>query len=487
MLSRQAAALAIGIFLSASSAFAERVVVLPFRGDPGEKLRAQVERTVRRTAKVQVVPPKSYAKAAKKRRLKWNRAVSPDGLAILSKDLRLDAAVAGTVRRNTFNVRILSPTGRLLWNKSLPLRRGLLSADHARRLAAAVGAAARPAPAPVEAPPEEVPPPPPPEPPAPPAEPPPPPPLPPPPAEPVAPVTPPSVEGPAPVEPKVDVAPEVEEPPRARAASRQEFRRFAPSLVRLSLLIPITWRSYCSRKGVQSCGESPGRESDVTFSSGVPWFGVGLGAEVFPFYDRSSWLSGLSASASYTRGFSVVKVESVNSTGTRDSLGEVSAAEHRFNLDLHGRHYFGNGTPLYYAGLRLGIEWHAFKPSGAAEWLPPSSRFTPGAGIEGGVWIKPWLAVEGAFSYLFSPTPGSREKAAYGNKVKSSGWAGELGARGDITGPVGYLLKLRYERFGDTYEPVAAGDPIPERWKTGEGGIAEESYFSITLGATLKL
>ncbi|MBS1154003.1 MAG: hypothetical protein H6Q89_5701 [Myxococcaceae bacterium] len=133
------------LLLYCAPAFAQRVVILEFEADRGNKLRSQVEKALKKANTVDLVPIARWKDLAGKKKLKGPQAMTPAAVGKVSRAAEVDAAVEGAIGEKFF-VRILDSTGQELWSKELPLKKGLLSADHAKKLAKAITAAAKTAP-----------------------------------------------------------------------------------------------------------------------------------------------------------------------------------------------------------------------------------------------------------------------------------------------------------------------------------------------------
>jgi hypothetical protein len=288
-MSRWGALHALALVLASQVAVAQqatkpRVVLLDFEGDRRDTVRSQLENALKKNKQLELVSSKQYASAAGKAGLKGAASRSPEGVAQVAPGLELDAVVTATVGR-TLTLRILSANGQELLTKSVKLQRGKLSASDARRLAASITTTAAKPPPPVEPPPE-----PPPAQPSEPAESSPPPTATPPASEPSTPPEtgkPPPAESTPPAEPPPAKPPPAEPPaestpPKTPAepleipkslddeshtstaafdeyATRQELeakdRHRHPPMIHVFLGGNTTWRRYCARPGVSSCGE----------------------------------------------------------------------------------------------------------------------------------------------------------------------------------------------------------------------------------------
>ncbi len=516
------AAFALGLLLMGQAAHAQRVVVLELSGDKRGRLRAQIENALKRAKVVQVVSLKEYKAAATKRKVRGAAAMRPSGVAKVSRTLRLDAAVDGAVG-SSFFVRILGPDGKEIWSKDLPVKRGLISADHARKLAKAIAAAAaqgaqtppssdgeeseeevpeQPTPTPTPVPPV---------------------------AE--APVPPPEVKPDAPTSlPTVDPG---EQTQKLSDAERERRRReemaeahteiapppvetmrdedleaetkkrvvVGPKYATVLVTAASTFRSYCSRPGVSSCAEfdriaDPSTRPQgeyLSFTPSAPYWGFQVAGELFPLAGmRTSFLRGLGVVGNYSRGFShtVVKVETISGeTPQRD----VISIDEGYQVMATYRYYFSFGsTPLIgFAGLRGGLLSRNFDvdPSAGAPLLG-SHRSFPAIGLDAAIPLASFIRFDLSALYFVNPRPGPDEIVAYGdpNTEGNKGATGQgLGIEGgftlpDLWGPLGVTTKVRWNRYQDRY--FGAG----QKWKvcndTQCGGVAEESYTSIHGGVT---
>lgn len=526
------------LLLTSRIALAERLAVSKLEGDKKDRLRAQVTAVLRKTRKVQVLPPPAYTMAAGKLKLRGAAAVSPEAVIRVSTKLKLDAVLAGTASASTFEARLFSWDGQEVWSAEYPLKRGLLPPKEAQKLARAVIAVVNQPPRPASKP----------EPPAP--------------SEPVAqaepepaPPAPETVEPagtPEPAAPVVATAP-TPEPSPAPPASRPEADRPAqtklepvaewaaldeeshtyttelagsaggfplardipegqgeaeqgatvegqfPARGRVLLGAVVTWRKYCARPGVASCVEYDARLPEnqtgdtASFEPRVPYVGIAADAELFPLAHRSSLLRGVGLTLNYQRSFVRTTVQITTPSGSTPER-EVYATDtayggmlaYRFFRDL-GR----TGTPMWgYIGLRLGALGRAFEVDEAVQSpLPVVHRFYPAVGLDLSVPLMRAVRIEGMGQFFLAPTPGVAlggdstgayvaEVRDYGQSVSSLGWAAELGLAGDIWGPVGYSARFRLERYVDRF----SGQGTRRGWITG--GIAEDTFSSIVVGAT---
>jgi outer membrane biosynthesis protein TonB len=536
---RWGVALALAVLLTSQIALAERVAVSTLEGDKNYRLRGQVTAALRKTRKVQVLPPAAYGMAAAKLRLRGPAAVSPEAVLRLSTKLKLDAVLTGSVG-TTFKARLMAWDGREIWAGEYPLKRGLLPPKEAQKLAQAVAVAVKAAnqPAPVSAP-EPV------------AQPTPEPTVRPPPesqavaqAEPEAveppqkeePESPPSEVAAAPVPerkpalepraPEANPRPEAKpEPvpawveldeeshtytselpgsaggfPEAQGTEGQgaSAERRTPPRVRVLLGAAVTWRKYCARPGVASCAEFDARlpEQQVgdiaDFSSAAPYAGIAAEAEVFPLANWPSLLRGVGLTLGYQRGFAKTTVQVSSPVGETPER-EVYATDTAFGAMLAYRYFFDlgkTGAPSWgYGGIRLGALGRSFDVDETVEApLPVTHRFYPAVGLDVSVPLLRAVRIESSGQLFLRPNPGQSigdedgshiaEVRDYGQTVSSLGWAAELGVAGDIWGPLGYSARFRLEHYLDRFE----GTGTRRGWFAG--GIAEDTFSSILAGVT---
>ncbi|WP_309890729.1 hypothetical protein [Archangium sp.] len=528
------------LLLTSRIALAERLAVSKLEGDKKDRLRAQVTAVLRKTRKVQVLPPPAYAMAAGKLKLRGPAAVSPEAVIRVSTKLKLDAVLTGTASASTFEARLFSWDGQEVWSAEYPLKRGLLPPKEAQKLARAVIAVVNQPPRPASKPEPE-----------PPAA-----------SEPVAQAEPeparPSPETvepagtPEPAAPVVATAPTPEAPP-APSAPRPEADRPAqtklepvaewaaldeeshtyttelagsaggfpqardtpegqgeaeqgaavegqfPARGRVLLGAVVTWRKYCARPGVASCAEYdaqlPENQTGDTanFDPRVPYVGIAADAELFPLAHRPSLLRGVGLTLNYQRSFVRTTVQITTPSGSTPER-EVYATDTAYGGMLAYRYFRDlgrTGTPMWgYLGLRLGALGRAFEVDEAVQSpLPVVHRFYPAVGLDLSVPLMRAVRIEGMGQFFFTPTPGVAlggdstgsyvaEVRDYGQSVSSLGWAAELGLAGDIWGPVGYSARFRLERYVDGF----SGQGTRRGWLTG--GIAEDTFSSIVVGAT---
>lgn len=268
-------------------------------------------------------------------------------------------------------------------------------------------------------------------------------------------------------------------------------------LARLTLGGTTTWRNYCARPGVKSCGEYdrlPANErlgDTVSYVSSVPYLGIAAELELLPLAHSESLLRGLGLSLGYRRGYSSTNVTLVSDAG-RSTTREVVATDSVLTAQALYRYFFGMGeanASLGHAGLRAGLLTRAFDVDASSNVpLTGTHRLFPAVGLEVSVPLLRWVRLEGAGQFFLSPKPGKglgagsaaldAEVSDYGTSVSSFGWEAELGVGGDIWGPFGYSVRFRLSRFQDTFS--GAGTKLG--WD--EGGVAAETYSSLHWGVT---
>lgn len=490
----------------AHAAFAQRVVVLEFEGDKGNKLHTQVETALRKAGVVESVALSKWKDAAAKKKLKGPQAMTAAAVAKVARAAGVDAAVECTLSGNTAGFRILDEKGQELWSKELPTKKGLISDKHAGKLAKAIAAAAASAPHSAEAPAEE---------------------------EEAAPVV---VKKEEPKEEKAEAQPE--ETPAATGLSKAEREKrrkeeeaeassamtpieprpderdvdlenegkktkakVGPKVVRLWVAGTTTWRSYCSRPGVSSCAEYDAKEAAkrppgdaVDFLPKVPYAGFNLNLELFPLAAiTSSPAQGIGVVASFGMGFSLTKLV-VSSPAGETPEKQVVSNDRTFSAQLAYRYYFGFGPerdPLVaYAGARFGVAGRNFEiDPNAMVPLPGSARLFPQLGLDGMVPLgSKYAKLVASFTFMISPKPGPDEIQGYGNFDAANGGATgagisfDVGLAGDIWGPIGYEIRFRYAKFSDQY--FGQGTKWTSPCDVSCGGAAEETYSALLWGVT---
>jgi hypothetical protein len=467
-----------------TSAWAQKVIVLELDGDGG-KLRAQVEDALNAAGVVQVLPVSVYKRAAQKQKLKGAAAFTAAGIARVGKVLAFDAVVGGEVTGGGYAVVIYDRGGQELWSKSLALKKGALSDDYASKLARAIAAAGAqgaqrfPAGA-VEA------------------------------------------EGgdsggegdlgggldltagaTTPVTPPPD--PNRDSDLDAEVTKKRSDTAEVP-IVRGFIVGTTTWRSQCLRPGVTSCREFESampRPKGITidFSAGAPYLGFDAGFELYPLARLGNdWLRGFTLLGAVHFGQSLTRIVEESNQGTGMPT-EVTSTDVGWSLQLGWRYFFGVGygkpRPLGYVGLRGGLMAQTFNVDPTAGTPLPSSQRTaptgfgfPIVGLDASVPIAPFFRVDLSVSLFLSPRPAEEQIIGYGNLsdptggVASSGWNVSGGFSGDIWGPLGWMLHVRYSAFTDTFK--GQGQKWTECTEAQCGGVGEESFLTLAWGLTAR-
>ncbi len=455
-------ALSLAMLVWAGAAQADRVVVLEFRHDKGGALRSQVERGLKGSGSLHVVPLRDFKVAAAKKKLRGPRAMTASAVAEVSTTLGLSAAVAGS-RGKALLVQVLDRSGREIWAKEIALKRGRVSHEDQRRLAAAVEELLAPPP---KLPEEKK------------AE-----------AEEPKPETPEErekarreemAEAHTAIEPQLGSGPSLE--------SRRKLPRPGPKIFSAQVTGTTTWRTYCSRPGVAGCSQynsldpaqrPPG--DTVDFKAEVPYVGFSLSVEVFPFAKADSFLRGFGLLGNYDRGFSQTNVRVQTSASPDVTQRQVYSSDQGISALASYRYFFAvdaKAEPLVgYGGLRAGFMARTFDvDQNAAAPLPGSHRRYATIGVEALYPVKKFLKFGASGNYFIGPKPSTSEINDYGSKSNSHGWGLEMGASGDVTGPLGYTLQFKLSKYTDQFSGVGS------KWLSG--GIAEETYLSLYWGAT---
>lgn len=500
----------LALVVAARPALAQRVVVLEFEGDKQEKLRTQVEAALKKAEVVELVPLAKYKEAAAKKKLKGASAMTPAAVGKLARSLALDAAVEGALG-DTFFVRILDSSGQELWSKDLPIKAGLISPDHAKKLAKAVAAAAKtsagPRPEPEDKGPggAEVA------------------------VEADAPVVKPerkTDETPSNSMPEIDLtaaaptgpsgpiqtgrrddsssASSSSEPDRDTDLdnnSRKAKFKTGPQLVTATVSGTTVWRAYCSRPGVKSCREYDAKEpvlrpkgDTVDFSPQVPYAGFLATLDVFPLFFLDNPANGIGLVGAYGRGWSLTNVRVQTPSGETPEKQVISVDDAYAVAGVY-RYFFAyqdmsetdkNRKVVGYVGLRGGVAGRIFEVDPTANVpLPGSHRSYPVLGLDLAVPLIKYLRFEASGSYFLNPKAGPDEIAGYGDPTAfeggatGSGFGFDVGIAGTLYGPLGYTLKFRYVSYADQF--FGQG----QKWPCDEsqcGGAAEETYSGITWG-----
>ncbi|MCP3137911.1 hypothetical protein [Pyxidicoccus xibeiensis] len=270
-----------------------------------------------------------------------------------------------------------------------------------------------------------------------------------------------------------------------------------PPLARLFLGGTTTWRRYCARPGVKSCGEYDRKPPEqqlgdtVDYTSSAPYLGVSAELELLPLARHTSALRGLGLGLGYRRGYASTDVTLVGDAG-QSVTREVVATDSVLTAQALYRYFFGLGESrqlLGYAGLRAGLLTRAFHVDESADSpLQGTHRLFPAVGLEVSVPLLRSVRLEGAGQVFIGPKPGQGfddeggaldlEVSEYGASVSSFGWEAELGVAGEVWGPFGYSVRFRLSRYQDTF----SGAGTRQGWSAG--GVAEETYSSLHWGLT---
>ncbi len=264
-----------------------------------------------------------------------------------------------------------------------------------------------------------------------------------------------------------------------------------PPLARLFLGGTTTWRHYCARPGVKSCGEfdrkSPEEQLGDTHevSPGVPYLGLSAELELLPLARSPSAARGLGVVLGYRRGFASTDVTLRNDAG-QSTTREAPATDSVLTAQALYRYFFGRGAAgelLGYAGLRAGLLTRSFDVAEEAEsFLTSTHRLFPAVGLEVSEPLLRTVRLEGGGQVFIGSKPGQGGRDAqvreYGTSVSSFGWEADLGLAGDLWGPLGYSLRFRLSRYQDTF----SGAGTRTGWQNG--GVAAETYSSLQWGIT---
>jgi hypothetical protein len=275
----------------------------------------------------------------------------------------------------------------------------------------------------------------------------------------------------------------------SQAALAQEAAgpgRASPPRVRLLLGPAVTWREACARPGVDACSEWDAlRPEDrigdaVDFSSRVPYVGPALEVELFPLAQRASLLRGLGLALDARWGFPRTQVK-VESPSGQTPVREVDAVDTAWGAMIAWRYFLDlgkAGAPLWgYGGVRLGVRGRSIGVRGGEDSaLPEVDRVYPALGLDVSVPLVRVVRIEGAGQLFLRPNPD--QVSDYGASVSSLGWAAELGAAGELWGPLGYSVRFRLERYQDRFE----GQGLRRGWT--RGGVAVDTFSSLQGGVT---
>jgi hypothetical protein len=503
--------LALFIGASASSAVAEkyRVVVLEIDGDRSDKLRSQIESTLRNDGAVEIVPLDKFRLAAAKKRLNGSAAMTVIGVKRVGTQLKLDAAVSGEVGKK-FKVLLYDRVGGELWTKELPVKKGLLSADFAQKLARAIAAAAEQGAAKNSKDAGETP-------------------------EPDT-----GEQAAASPSPEIDLTGKdndktdraVVVPSQSRTDSPdsdpgndvnrdadldsealRKKNRVGPRTISVSISAASTWRSQCLRPGstaIASCvdfdrlaeSQQP-VGTKINLSPLVPYFGLTAYVDLFPFASfENRFVNGFGLLSSVVFGSSVIIVSEQNAQGTTEDK-QVTSVDLGWSMQAAWRYHFtmGAGEPqgIGFVGLRGGLVSRTFTidpnagvPLPSSQRVAPTGAGFPAIGADLAFPIVRFLRLELGASWFFNPITAPEQIVGFGNLMDdtggalSTGWGVEVGGSGDLValGPAmfGWTLKFRSLSFFDRY--YGQGQKWTVCNETQCGGLGEESYLSVTAGVS---
>jgi hypothetical protein len=523
------------VLFGASASWADKVVLLEIDGDTSGKLRSQVELAVIKADAAEVLPLSAYKSLAAEKRLRGPAALEPAGIAKVGKTKKFDAAVSGRVSERTYSVVIYDFQGKELWTKELALKKGLLTPQVASKLARAIAAAAKLAtsrpegdakdgaftetapkgqvaegqserersPSDVQAAGAD--------------------------------------RGPArtetgdgtgeqsanggstnrsasgastsegrdrgddasavPDEPERDSDLDSESGRKRKSSARAAF---GPKALRISLTGTTTWRSQCFRPGVDTCKEYETKKPSegglpIDFIPGFPYGGIGLQLEAFPLAQVDSLiLQGFGLLGGFNIGWTTTEVTE-QTVGGQQQVRRAATVDTGWSFQVAWRFHFraglGDPQPVGFVGVRGGLVARNFTiDAGAGTRLPSSKRVSPTSigfaalGVDASVPIWSFLRADLGLQLFISPRPGRDQIAAFGNLndptggVKSTGWGFEGGFSGDLWGPFGWILRLRYLEFKDRY--YGQGQVWTACTETQCGGASEESFTSLYWGVT---
>ena len=257
-----------------------------------------------------------------------------------------------------------------------------------------------------------------------------------------------------------------------------------------------TWRYYCARPGVDSCGEydalpDPKPQGDIVdFKPQVPYAGFYLQVDLFPLaWFLDNFLQGIGIVGGFGLGFSLTNV-TVESPAGPSMPKQVVSTDRLWHAGLAYRYYFSfdsaaKSPAIGYAGLRFGIENRVFEIDAKAQVpLPGTNRIYPFIALDVAVPIIKYFGVELSGAYFISPRAGPDEVQGYGDSagpgggVSSTGFQFEAGFAGTIWGPVGYRLRVKYSAYTDHFSGMG------QKWVYTTKGAASESYTTFTWGIT---
>ena len=485
------------VLLLGASTFAQRVVILEIDHDAGGQLRAQLEGALERAGTVTLVPLQRFRDAAARRRLKGLSVNTGAAVARVSRRLKLDAAVGGEIVGGTYNVLIYNPAGQELWTKEVQLSHGQLSDELLARLARAIAAAgaqgaersagsregerereplgeAEDEPSSQGA------------------------------VEDLAASSGPDSSADSSADSSTRPDSDSDSNPGDRPATTlvTEVVVPGPPLLRGWVAGTTTWRSQCLRPGVSRCRDfdaATNTQLIIDFSPTVPYLGVALGLEVFPFARLSQlpihrFLNGLGLVGSFRYGHSVTRIVEETAQG-KGPVKDVDSTELGWSAELVYRVHFQMGLgapqPVGFVGLHAGFQATAFTIDPTASTTLPSSRRLatlgfgfPTAGLDASIPVVPFFGVDLSGSVLINPRPAADVVLAFGNPdnptggVQSTGFSLEGGFSGKLIGTLGWVLHARFTFLVDRFSGQG------QKWTcTGTcTGVGEETYTQVIWG-----
>lgn len=464
---------ALALLLSAAAGARPVVTVAAFGDGPrADKARNALVSALQKADQLDVVPWARVKAAAAKARIRPRDLDGRSGALEAAKVAGAQAVVFGTFEGDRLTVNVVSTlaAGREIWSRQVKLERGELTADLARRFAAAVAAATGaaddpepethpvrgPAPAPRTVPPPR--------------------------SEKVIVVEEPAPRE-APVLPSRRRTPEREDVEEAQVAELGPQGEEGPAregwlgtgrILEFGVGYSTTWRSYRFCPEVSSCEQTPpaGAGPAVRYTTETPYGGLSLNLGLFPLRSRTDAWSGLGLVVEYAH--SVFLRTFYREPEAEHSFG---SSQQRFQAEAVFRHSFrlepaGEG----WVGLRAGWLWHGFLVDPNPK-IVESRRGGASVGLDGTVPLHRWVRLEARASLVPWAGPGDEEKARYGATAPGGGWSVGGGLTSDLGHPEWDLraaLTLDYLRFGDRY---TAADGLRPAF-----GRAVEDYLGLALG-----
>ncbi|MDR0966395.1 MAG: hypothetical protein LBM75_07845 [Myxococcales bacterium] len=187
-----------------------------------------------------------------------------------------------------------------------------------------------------------------------------------------------------------------------------------PKLISISADVSFTWRKYKFCNGVAECGSVPveGAGHSIAFGTDTPYLGFKLGLELFPAARVRN---------RYLRGFGLVAGLRMNpGIKVTYSLGEGAATELNgkeidFSIDGTYRFYFDLGSLRNgWVGLRLGYMNTSFTIDENPLFV--GSDFGGfSIGLDVGLPLARYLTLTAGFSFLPKAAPGDDERRFFSN------------------------------------------------------------------------